>query len=121
MGLSPLDGQVQLPIKDWVTRVTTEHRLALQKRIITFLLRAFGSSLVAALGIFLLQGFGFIKLSEAVLKFIGTATLGAMAGLLTLTFRAVVRKEINRSLLNKTPAPDVLIEELESCAHDPNS
>jgi hypothetical protein len=93
MGLSPPDGQVQLPIKDWVTRVTTEHRLALQKKIISFLLRAFGSSLAAALGIFLLQGFGFIKLSEAVLKFIGTATLGAMAGLLTLTFRAVFGKK----------------------------
>jgi hypothetical protein len=93
MGLTPPDGQVQLPIKDWVTRVTTEHRLALQKRIITFLLRAFGSSLLAALGIFLLQGFGFIRLSEAVLKFIGTATIGAMGGLLTITFRSVFGKK----------------------------
>jgi hypothetical protein len=93
MGLTPPDGQVQLPTKDWVTRVTTEHRLALQKRIITFLLRAFGSSLAAALGIFLLQGFGFIKLSEAVLKFIGTATIGAMGGLLAITFRSVFGKK----------------------------
>jgi hypothetical protein len=93
MGLTPPDGQVKLPTKDWVTRVTTEHRLALQTRIITFLLRAFGSSLAAALGIFLLQGFGFIKLSEAVLKFIGTATIGAMGGLLAITFRSVFGKK----------------------------
>ena len=92
MGLTPPDGQIQLPTMDWVTKVTTEHRIALQTRIVTFFLRAFGLLLVAAFAIFLFQGFGLIKLSETVLKLIGGATIVAMGGMLTLMLRSVFGK-----------------------------
>ena len=91
----PLEGRVQVPIKDWVTKVTTENRIFLQKKIIEFLLSAYGYLLAASILIFFLQGFGLwgFKLSETVLKFIGTATVGEIGGLLTLTFRAVFVKK----------------------------
>ncbi len=85
---------IRVPLKDWVTRATTEHTIEIQKRIVTFLIRAYGSLLFASVAIFLLQGFALwgFKLSETVLKFIGTAAIGEIGGLLTLTFRAVFKK-----------------------------
>ena len=84
-----------VPVKEWVTQVTTEHTIELQKRIVTFLLRAYGWLLAASILIFVLQGFklwGFY-LNDTVLKFIGTATIGEVGGLLALTFRAAFKKE----------------------------
>ena len=89
------DHQVtKLATKDWVTRVTTEHTIALQKQIITFLLCAYAGLLVASVAIFIFQGFALwgFKLSETVLKFVGAGTLGEIGGLLTLTFRSVFKK-----------------------------
>lgn len=85
----------QICLKDRATRVTTGHNINLQKRIITFLLRAYGCLLAASILIFMLQGFNLwgFKLSETDLKFIGTGTIAEIGGLLTLTFRAVFSKK----------------------------
>jgi hypothetical protein len=86
---------VPLSVKDWVTKATADHTIHLQKQIVRFLLRAYGGLLGASVLIFLLQGFGTwgFKLSETVLKFIGTGTIGEIGGLLALTFRAVFVKK----------------------------
>jgi hypothetical protein len=75
------------PPKDWVTEVT----LAQQNKFINFLLAAYGFLLMATLAIFFLQGFrawGF-SLDASLLKWLGGATIGEIAGLLTLTLKAV--------------------------------
>jgi len=86
---------IPVTVKDWVSKASVEHRFHLQKQIVRFLLQAYGALLAASVLIFILQGFGLwgFKLSEAVLKFIGTMTIGEIGGLLTLTIRGVfVRK-----------------------------
>lgn len=74
-------------VKDWVT----EAKLSQQDRIINFLLAAYGLLLLATMVIFFLQGFhgwGF-SLDTALLKWLGGATVGEIAGLLTITLHAV--------------------------------
>jgi len=84
-----------VPIKDWVTKTTTEHTIDLQKQIVAFLLRAYGLLLIATVAIFIFQGFGLwgFKLPESVLKYIGGATIGEIGGLVTLTIRGVFVKK----------------------------
>lgn len=91
---SPRPPSSTVEVKNWVTRVTTEHQLDLQKQIIAFLLRAYGGVLSATMAIFVLQGFqlGGFHLDPALLKWLGGATIGAVAGLLTLTFGAVFQR-----------------------------
>lgn len=75
------------PVKDWVTEVRVEQ----QNRIINFLLAAYGGLLLATITIFFLQGFkawGF-ALDTSLLKWLGGATIGEVAGLLTITFKTV--------------------------------
>lgn len=95
----PQDPHPRLPsttveTKNWVTRATTEHQMSLQKQIITFLLKAYGGLLTAAMVIFFLQGFklGGFHLEEGLIKWLGGATIGAIAGLLTLTLGAVFKR-----------------------------
>jgi hypothetical protein len=85
---------IKVSLKDWVTKATTEHTIEIQKQIITFLIRSYGSLLMASVAIFLFQGFALwgFKLSETVLKFIGAATICEIGGLLTLTIRAVFKR-----------------------------
>ena len=92
---SRASGQLPVPVKDWVTKATTENTIDLQQKIVAFLLRAYGALLLASVAIFFLQGFNLwgFKLSETVLKFIGTATIGEISGLVTLTIRAVFVKK----------------------------
>lgn len=81
-------------VKVWVEEVTTTHIINQQGKIITFLLIAYGGLLVATMVIFYLQGFkawGF-NLDGSLLKWLGGATIGEIAGLLTLTFGAVFKK-----------------------------
>ncbi len=78
----------------WVTEITTTHVVNQQNKIINFLLAAFGGLLLATMAIFYLQGFkswGF-SLDGALLKWLGGATIGEIAGLLTLTMGAVFKK-----------------------------
>jgi hypothetical protein len=84
-----------LTIKEWATKATVEHNIGLQKQIVSFLVRAYGSLLAASVATFLLQGFGIggFKLSETVLRYVGAATIGEIGGLLALTFRAVFMKK----------------------------
>ena len=81
-------------MKNWVTQVTTAHQLGLQQQIVTFLLKAYGGLLSASMVLFLLQGFqlGGFHLEPELLKWLGGTTVGAVAGLLTLTFRAVFKR-----------------------------
>jgi len=81
-------------VKNWVEEITTTHIINQQGKIINFLLVAYGALLLATMVIFYLQGFktcGF-KLEESLLKWLGGATIGDIAGLLTLTFGAVFKK-----------------------------
>ncbi len=89
----PVPEPVPVTVKDWVTKATASHKIDLQKQIVRFLLAAYGALLAASVLIYLLQGFALwgFKLSETDLKFVGTATIGAIGGLLTLTFREVFR------------------------------
>jgi hypothetical protein len=82
------------PIKEWVTRVNTEATLTHQKKIVDFLLWAYGGLLVSTMLIFFLQGFkvGNFSLDSALLKWLGGATIGEIGGLLILTLKAVFRK-----------------------------
>jgi hypothetical protein len=84
---------VPVTVEEWVTKASATHKFDLQSRIVRFLLSSFGVLLASAILIYLLQGFavwGF-KLSETDLKFIGTATIGGVIGLLTLAFREIFR------------------------------
>jgi len=87
----PLRITETLAVKNWVTRVTTEQ----QVKLINFLLWAYGGLLTATMLIFFLQGFrvwGF-SLDGVLLRWLGAATVGEIAGLLTLTFRAIFRSK----------------------------
>ena len=80
-------GRTELQIKTWVARQATRH----QKRIVDFLLRAYGGVLIATILIILLQGFkvwGF-SLEPSFLNWLGGATIGELAGLLALAVGAV--------------------------------
>jgi hypothetical protein len=73
-------------VKDWVTEVTAQ-----QNKMINFLLVAYGVLLCATMSIFFLQGFhawGFV-LDASLLKWLGGATIGEIAGLLAIAFKAV--------------------------------
>jgi hypothetical protein len=82
------------PIKDWVTKVTTEAKITQQERIVRFLLRAYGGLLAATMVIYYLQGFKLwhFSLDAALLKLLVGATIGEIGGLLVLTFKAVFKK-----------------------------
>ena len=80
-----------LPTKTFVSEAWDEHERGLQNRMTGFLLRAYGSLLAATMLIFFIQGFrlwGF-HLEESTLHWIGAATVGQTAGLLTLTIKLV--------------------------------
>jgi len=81
-------------VKNWVTQVTTEHQISLQKQIIAFLLKAYAGLLSATMALFFLQGFqlGGFHLDADLITWLGGTTVGAVAGLLTLTFGAVFRR-----------------------------
>jgi hypothetical protein len=85
---------ISLPVQDWVTKVTTVHKIGLQSRIVRVLLTAYAGVLGVVMLILILEGFrmwGF-HLSEGVLQWLGAASVGAIAGLLTLTMRGVFGK-----------------------------
>ena len=78
----------ELPVKDWVQRVTVASDITLRSRLVTFLLSAYGGLLVGTMALFFLQGFrtaGF-HLEEATMHWLGAATIGEIGGLLTMTF-----------------------------------
>ena len=76
------------PIKEWVLEVSTATDLQMRSRIVTFLLWAYGGSLATTFVVFVLQGFshatGF-QLDRESLRWLGGATIGEIAGLLTIT------------------------------------
>jgi hypothetical protein len=78
------------PVKEWVLEVTTASDLTMKSRIVTFLLWAYGGLLATTIGVFLLQGFsqytGF-SLDQGTLHWLGAASIGEIAGLLTITVR----------------------------------
>jgi len=89
--MPPAKSTETLHVKNWVTTVTTQQ----QVKVIDFLIRAYGSLLTATMLIFFLQGFrlwGF-SLDTGLLRWLGAATVGEIAGLLTLTLRALFRSK----------------------------
>jgi hypothetical protein len=81
-------------VKNWIEEITTTHIINQQGKIINFLLWAYGGLLLATMVIFYLQGFkawGF-NLDGSLLKWLGGATIGEIAGLLTLTLGAIFKK-----------------------------
>jgi hypothetical protein len=73
-------------VKNWVTAVTTQQQ-------VNFLLWAYGGLLTATMLVFFLQGFrlwGF-SLDVGLLRWLGGATVGEIAGLMALTLRAIFR------------------------------
>jgi len=89
----PRGENVTLSQRDWVRNALAwdEHQRALQNRHSYFLLTAYGSLLAATMPIFYLQGFrvGGFHLELSTLNWIGIATVGQIAGLATLTWKAV--------------------------------
>jgi hypothetical protein len=76
---SPVRTTASLASKEWVREA--------RNRIVGFLLAAYGCLLVATMAIFFFQGFrlwGF-SLDLSILKWLGGATIGEIAGLLTIT------------------------------------
>jgi hypothetical protein len=83
---------VTVSIKEWVTVVTTEHTLGLRSRISTFLFCAYGFLIVTTVVMYFLQGFRVFYLDVGLLKWLGAATIGEVAGLITLTIKATFKK-----------------------------
>jgi len=85
--------RTQLETRNWVIESTLRHTLAQREKIIHFLLWSYGASLSAIVLIFYLQGFktwGF-NLDGTLLRWLGGATIGELAGLLTLAVGAVFK------------------------------
>jgi len=84
-------------VKDWIDQIVTVNQINLQQQIIGFLLKAYGGLLAATMLIFFLQGFklGGFAIEAGLLKWLGGATMGEIAGLLTLTFGAVFKHRGN--------------------------
>lgn len=85
MSPSPNRTTSSVTAKEWVR--------ATQDRIVTFLLVAYGSLLAATMIIFFLQGFklwGF-NLDTSILKWLGGATIGEVAGLLAIAIRRLFK------------------------------
>jgi hypothetical protein len=83
----------QIEIRNWAAEATLRQTLAQREKIIHFLLWSYGASLSAIVLIFYLQGFktwGF-NLDGTLLKWLGGATIGELAGLLTLAVGAVFK------------------------------
>lgn len=81
-------------MRHWVVTVKTQSQIALQHRIVGFLLWAYGCLLFGTMATFFLQGFhlfGF-SLDLKVLLWLGGATIGEIGGLLLLTARVVFRR-----------------------------
>jgi hypothetical protein len=78
-------------VKNWVEEITTANRISHQQKVIDFLLKAYAGLLIATMAIFFLQGFKLwsFNLESGLLKWLGGATIGEIAGLLTLTFGAI--------------------------------
>ena len=74
---------------DSLTLLQTRAEIRIRSQASRFLAKAFGFSLTATFGIIMVQGFhvwGF-TLSETFLNWLGVATIGQVAGLLSMVWR----------------------------------
>jgi hypothetical protein len=99
------DGRIVLPVKEWISSVEEWRLVALtqadidrlnsdlssRKTVVVFLLSAYGTLLGSTVIILFLQGFrlGGFKLESSTLSWLGAATIGEIAGLLTITIKAL--------------------------------
>ncbi len=83
----------ELSVKEWTTVVSTEQTLKHKAKVITFLFWAYGFFIVSTILIFFLEGFRYkgFGLDAGLLKLLGAATAGEVAGLLTLTIKATFK------------------------------
>jgi hypothetical protein len=91
----------ELPVKEFIRNVedwklaketiaeldSQAANVSSRKTIVRFLLRAYGCLLASTMLIFFLQGFGKFSLPESILKWLGGATVGEIAGLLAIAIR----------------------------------
>jgi hypothetical protein len=99
------EDHIDLPVKEWISSVEEWQAVALTKAdiarltsdlasrrtIVLFLLWAYGLLVASTLLIFFLQGFGLwrFKLDGSTLNWLGAATIGEIAGLLTVTIKSL--------------------------------
>ena len=85
----------QLAPKQYIDRVTTLHRMEMQRGALSFLYWAYGFLLAATVLIILLQGFriGGFNLDASFLKWLGAVTLGEVGGLAATVYGALFRRK----------------------------
>ena len=85
----------QLTPKQYIDRVTTLHRMEMQRGALSFLYWAYGFLLAATVLIILLQGFriGGFNLDASFLKWLGAVTLGEVGGLAATVYGALFRRK----------------------------
>ena len=85
----------QLSPKQYIDRVTTFHRMEMQRGALHFLYWAYGFMLAATMLIVILQGFqvGGFNLEASFLKWLGAVTLGEVGGLAATVYGALFRRK----------------------------
>jgi hypothetical protein len=85
----------QLTPKQYIDRVTTLHRMEMQRGALRFLYRAYGFLLAATITIIILQGFrvGGFNLDATFLKWLGAVTLGEVGGVAATVYGALFRRK----------------------------
>jgi hypothetical protein len=93
-------------VEEWQTVANTQSNIEARERIVKFLLRSYGGLLAATVLIYLLQGFQLWKfsLASSTLNWLGAATIGEIAGLLTITIRYLFPPQTPDKFKGKKPA-----------------
>jgi hypothetical protein len=86
---------LQLTPRQYIERVTTLHRIEMQRGALHFLYWAYGFMLAATMFIIILQGFrvGGFNLDATFLKWLGAVTLGEVGGLAATVYGAPFRRK----------------------------
>jgi len=81
------EGRSELTPKEFLERETTLRTLRMREKLLTALLYLYSFLVIATTAIFFLQGFHFrgFDLDSSLLMWLGGATVGEVAGLITLT------------------------------------
>lgn len=77
--------------KEWIKTVEVLQRIEHQRTLRTFVTRTFGWSLLGTFVAIFLQGLGVLHLDAKLLVALGTATVGQIAGLVTLVVKNAFR------------------------------
>jgi uncharacterized membrane protein len=88
------DGRSELSIEEYTKKAEIDHKIEVQGMMAKWLVRTFVIVTFLTMAIFFLQGFDFCRfqLPESLLKWLGAATLGEIAGLLIIIIKAIFQK-----------------------------